>query len=88
MEIANVANKPRSRIEILDLLKPKKRLEMEKLINKLQEKIYQNVQILEDYNRKKIAISVKNKLVKDLSKGIEKDDIFNNLTNNSTNKDK
>ena len=88
MEIANVANKPRSRIEILDLLKPKKRLEMEKLINKLQEKIYQNVQILEDYNRKKVAISVKNKLVKDLSKGIEKDDIFNNLTNNSTNKDK
>ena len=35
IEIANVANKPRSKIEILDLLKPKKRLEMEKLINKL-----------------------------------------------------
>jgi len=34
-EIANVADKPRSGIEILDSLKPKKRLEMEKLNNKL-----------------------------------------------------
>jgi len=37
---------------------------------------------------KKVAISVENKLVKDLSKGVEKDDIFNDLTNNSTDKDK
>jgi len=34
MEIANMVDKPRSGIEILDLLKPKERLEMEKLIDK------------------------------------------------------
>ena len=43
------------------------------------EEIYKNVQILEDYNGKKVATSVKNKLVKDLSEAVEKDDIFNDL---------
>jgi len=83
-----VADKPRSGIEILDSLKAEERLEMEKLINKSWEEIYKNAQILEDYNGKKVATSVKNKLVKDLSKAVEKNDIFNDLTNNNTGKDK
>jgi len=50
--------------------------------------MYKNAQILEDYNGKKVATSVKNKLVKDLSETVEKNDIFNDLTNNGTSKDK
>ena len=50
--------------------------------------MYKNAQILEDYNGKKVATSVKNKLVKDLSETVEKNDIVNDLTNNGTSKDK
>lgn len=87
-EIGNVVNKPRSGIEILDSLKPEERLEMEKLTNKTWEEIYKNAQILEDINGKKVSTTIKNKVVKDISEAVEKDDIFIDLTNNDKGKNK
>lgn len=83
-----MGDKARSGIEILESLKPEERLEMEKLTHQSWEEIYKNAQILEDVKGKKVATGIKNKVVKEVSEGVEKDDIFNELTNNGTGKDK
>lgn len=87
-ELGNLGDKARSGIEILESLKPEERLEMEKLTHQSWEEIYKNAQILEDVKGKKVATGIKNKVVKEVSEGVEKDDIFNELTNNGTGKDK
>jgi hypothetical protein len=87
-DIVNVADKPRSGIQILDSLKPEERVELEKLTNKSWEEIYNNAKSLEDVNRNKVEKSIKNNVVKDLSEAVEKDDVFNDLKNNGKGNDK